>query len=295
MKFVILWYAISISSKAVYSFKLLSPSSKGRATRADGFRKDYGIVTAASKESQRGERKGFYVRPSAAIEKGGGFFIPGLEGEWRLRVLCSSIVAILLAANRFPGYEVPQSQVVSESVGATAAVLLLVQALSKTMGLKPQQKDEELVPVAQTNRVSFVTQKYSQVQSENLSWAANAMLDLVACRGAVLVHDGQVDCLSGYYENSHPWASGTPAIPRGWKCNYADYTVIRKSDDPDLFACMPVGCNYIAVQPVRCTEKRNVSLEDMVWLLPLEKAWEGESEQREWIERISQFTSLQFV
>ena len=25
--------------------------------------------------------KGYYVRPSRAIEKGGGFFVPGLEGD----------------------------------------------------------------------------------------------------------------------------------------------------------------------------------------------------------------------
>ena len=38
--------------------------------------------------------KGFYRRPSKAIEQGGGFFIPGLEGE-RIRIVTA--LALLVA------------------------------------------------------------------------------------------------------------------------------------------------------------------------------------------------------
>ena len=31
------------------------------------------------------QAKGFYIRPSAAIERGGGFFVPGLEGATAAR------------------------------------------------------------------------------------------------------------------------------------------------------------------------------------------------------------------
>lgn len=44
-----------------------------------------------------GERgmKGFYRRPSKAIEQGGGFFVPGLEGE-RVRLLTAFALLVAL-------------------------------------------------------------------------------------------------------------------------------------------------------------------------------------------------------
>ena len=45
-----------------------------------------GRLGASKDEEAIGKQaKGFYIRPSAAIERGGGFFVPGLEGT-KLRV-----------------------------------------------------------------------------------------------------------------------------------------------------------------------------------------------------------------
>ena len=38
--------------------------------------------------------KGYYRRPSRAIEKGGGFFVPGLEGE-RIRLLTAVALSLI--------------------------------------------------------------------------------------------------------------------------------------------------------------------------------------------------------
>ena len=40
------------------------------------------------------QAKGFYIRPSAAIERGGGFFIPGLEGA-KLRIALGGGLLVL--------------------------------------------------------------------------------------------------------------------------------------------------------------------------------------------------------
>ena len=49
--------------------------------------------------AERGKQaKGFYLRPSAAVERGGGFFIPGLEG-FRVRVAIAVVTLALLAFN----------------------------------------------------------------------------------------------------------------------------------------------------------------------------------------------------
>ena len=39
--------------------------------------------------------KGYYVRPSRAIEKGGGFFVPGLEGDRSFNLFPYNRVALL--------------------------------------------------------------------------------------------------------------------------------------------------------------------------------------------------------
>ena len=41
----------------------------------------------------------YYRRPSAALERGGGFFVPGLEG-YKLRAVMGILVLVLFAANR---------------------------------------------------------------------------------------------------------------------------------------------------------------------------------------------------
>ncbi len=44
--------------------------------------------------------RGIYARPSAAIERGSGFFIPGLEGS-RIRLLFGILALVLVVANHF--------------------------------------------------------------------------------------------------------------------------------------------------------------------------------------------------
>jgi hypothetical protein len=73
--------------------------------------------------------KGYYRRPSRAIEKGGGFFVPGLEGE-RIRIISSVALIAMLVVNR-AGVQVSTTpQVVSELIGLLMAAILFVQGVS---------------------------------------------------------------------------------------------------------------------------------------------------------------------
>jgi len=61
-------------------------------------------VMRASSDQQdeaerQGGRKGFYVRPSKALEKGGGFYVPGVDGS-RLRLGLAGAAVLLLFVNR---------------------------------------------------------------------------------------------------------------------------------------------------------------------------------------------------
>eukprot|EP01041_Mallomonas_annulata_P005718 gene5718-11543_t len=72
--------------------------------------------------------KGFYRRPSRAIEKGGGFYIPGLEDE-KLRLVAVAGLMVMFAINR-SGSPVQSPQLIlSEMTGVSMAVLLFIQSL----------------------------------------------------------------------------------------------------------------------------------------------------------------------
>lgn len=71
--------------------------------------------------------KGYYVRPSRAIEKGGGFFVPGLEDE-KIRIVSGVFLLLLYAINSIG---VDLSAVGPTTYcGVFVTVLLLVQGLS---------------------------------------------------------------------------------------------------------------------------------------------------------------------
>ena len=80
------------------------------------------VVASAGPPPYEEAKKGFYVRPSAAVERGGGFFIPGLEG-YKLRLA----VALLLSAGRCPtassARASPDSRSSSPRCSASAAPL----------------------------------------------------------------------------------------------------------------------------------------------------------------------------
>lgn len=85
-----------------------------------------------TKSSRSARERGIYSRPSAAIEKGSGFFIPGLEGS-RVRFVFGIVVLAVDALNHFSvgGGEVvgDTGQIAAEALAAVYGGLLLLQAL----------------------------------------------------------------------------------------------------------------------------------------------------------------------
>lgn len=78
--------------------------------------------------SKTAREKGVYSRPSAAIEKGSGFFIPGLEGS-RIRFLFGITVLVADAANHVlvGGRPGDLGQLVAEGSAAFYGAFLLLQ------------------------------------------------------------------------------------------------------------------------------------------------------------------------
>lgn len=77
--------------------------------------------------------KGYYRRPSRAIEKGGGFYVPGLEGE-RIRIITAGALVLMFVANRAGQTVATFPQVVSELTGIAVALLLFAQGAADVFG-----------------------------------------------------------------------------------------------------------------------------------------------------------------
>ena len=82
-------------------------------------------------KSSRG-MKGMYQRPSKAIEQGGGFFIPGLEGE-RIRIASSLFLLSLYGINHISSTSADTSVTISAVVGLFMVFILFLQGSSSSL------------------------------------------------------------------------------------------------------------------------------------------------------------------
>lgn len=87
-------------------------------------------TTTTTRTSKSARERGIYARPSAAIERGSGFFVPGLEGP-RIRVLFGITVLVVDAANHVfaESQEGDYGQVIAEVLAAFYGAFLLLQGL----------------------------------------------------------------------------------------------------------------------------------------------------------------------
>jgi hypothetical protein len=84
-------------------------------------------LRAASDNEGKNKAKGVYVRPSGAIERGSGFFFPGLEGP-RVRVLFGCILLGLTALNHSLVSDSSAALSLEEIVAIGYSLLVLFQA-----------------------------------------------------------------------------------------------------------------------------------------------------------------------
>mmetsp|Transcript_16199 Transcript_16199/g.24025 ORF Transcript_16199/g.24025 Transcript_16199/m.24025 type:complete len:300 (-) Transcript_16199:19-918(-) len=190
------------AEKLIYFTLLASVSSYAPRNRPLTTKSGKNCATSIAREQKRliklNERKnlaGYYKRPSAALEQGGGFFIPGLEG-YKLRLFTGSLILICLAINRFPGYEVEGSQLRSEVLGLLCGGIFFVQALAQKIS-ENQRKEVGSVHEgtfleneefnAEKDSSIFVVKKYDPKLSETqrfsikLSSSEAAKFELVSC------------------------------------------------------------------------------------------------------------------
>mmetsp|Transcript_50926 Transcript_50926/g.161016 ORF Transcript_50926/g.161016 Transcript_50926/m.161016 type:complete len:344 (+) Transcript_50926:24-1055(+) len=135
----------------------------------------------------RGKSDGFYVRPSAAVEKGGAFFVPGLEG-FRLKLLAASVLGLALVANRLasPG-EPASSQLVSEALGAAACAQLLLQVAAEAQAGRDEAAEQaRALASARLSERLEVSPALDASRSSRAQWAAATLLRQTAASAVAL-------------------------------------------------------------------------------------------------------------
>lgn len=145
----------------------------------------------------KGNMSGYYKRPAKALERGGGFFIPGLEEQYKLKAFCGVLSLGLLALNRLPGYDVLGPQFRSETIGSIAAAFLLGTAAIEAATMSTVQDaaaGEEVIAA------SWVAKDGDGGEKRLASWAASTLrLGAESVRCAFLWSDDGVRHASGAF------------------------------------------------------------------------------------------------
>lgn len=172
-------------SDSFFHVSVRSHSSLSKATRTT--RHQSSTLAAASKDT-----KGVYSRPSAAIEKGSGFFIPGLEGP-RVRLLFGLVVLLLTVVNHVmlsSSSSLQTTVAFPERLAVVYAILLLLQAaiefgkeekgyvvtLEDDSATDEQQQDSSSSSYSQS--WSSSASSLSQEERERVEWSAASYLSL---------------------------------------------------------------------------------------------------------------------
>lgn len=151
---------------------------------------------AARRGGGRGT-KGLYVRPSKALEVGGGFYVPGLEG-YRLRLVIVGLILTLLSLNRLllPGFKPLPNQVVSETITVLTAMFVLLQAVfdATFKGNTGDAATTDATPAAgaeagpsEADDALYVDPALGDEESERLEWLMGAALQTVQAGSSILV------------------------------------------------------------------------------------------------------------
>jgi len=174
-----------------------------------------------SNAAPKNKGSALYKRPSIAIEKGGGFYIPGLEGP-RLRLAVSALALCLLAANHSSRQlALNQSALVSEALAITAACTLgafawresvsaatskkAVARLSKaarggSQQLESNHESENARGLQGTGAnlpVGNAAQSSAGKFGQDMSWLVDTVVELTAAETCVVLRGTEVMSFAG--------------------------------------------------------------------------------------------------
>jgi len=149
--------------------------------------------------------KGVYVRPSGAIERGSGFFVPGLEGP-RVRVLFGGIILLLTGLNHIFGLGAAggggttTSFSLEEQIAIFYSILVLFQAAiefrkdvlmmdmdSQTTTGSTSNSNNPVLRKEMIQKWNQGDQELSESDKEKIQWAAASFLSVTPATQMLLL------------------------------------------------------------------------------------------------------------
>ena len=198
---------LQISPKINQQYRYAKPSIRSRATllftNPKAFLSSLSTTTSLSLAAKDSSNKGVYSRPSAAIERGSGFFIPGLEGP-RVRLVFGIVVLVLTVLNHVLLSANLPTVAFPERVAVVYAVLLLIQAAIEfgkeekgyvvTLETSDSQQGESAASSLSQSTFSTLSTFLSNDEKERIQWAAASYLSLTPATQIMLLNrnDGVV-------------------------------------------------------------------------------------------------------
>lgn len=152
-----------------------------------------------------GKKQGVYSRPSAAIERGSGFFIPGLEGP-RVRLAVGLVLLAATAGNHAlsSGTDDAPGNVLAEGLAVASSIFVLFQAAVE--GIQEQQANIQIgsssssattsknkIASSTAATTTSLTEAWSKAATddaawrERVTWAARTLLALTAATQVLLI------------------------------------------------------------------------------------------------------------
>ncbi|KAI0563141.1 Cofactor assembly of complex C subunit B [Gracilaria domingensis] len=123
----------------------------------------------------------FYRNPSKAIEKGGGFYVPGLRGP-RLRFFVASIAGSLLTINHLVSNVTATSLANSERLAAVGILAVFASAVYDSVRFEDDEPDtsasSDISAVSDSANETFLSNDEAFSTSATDSWAMTVCTDL---------------------------------------------------------------------------------------------------------------------
>ena len=246
-------------------------------------------TTLAAADKPNKKQTGVYSRPSAAIERGSGFFVPGLEGP-KVRLMVGLVLLSLVVVNSTFDNSIDSSNnnIFSTVISAAFASLVLFQAAVEF------QKESVVVATTQSSgqpdeqRGTLFSQRWSiaamdKAWKNRVEWAASSFLSLTAATDMMLIGPGAV-----IYS-----LLGTNATPEQLSeegCRAALDTLSKSSSG--RVALPPTHPTFRAVnvdESKRCVILQRVD-ENMLWLVASDQLLASFTQQDlRWLGRVATY------
>jgi Cofactor assembly of complex C subunit B, CCB2/CCB4 len=204
-----------------------------------------------SKHPEPAVKSSYYKNPSRAIEKGGGFYIPGLRGP-RLRFFVGGAVLLSLILNASSGLasgSIFESTSVALAAYATSSALAILgavyvlvtafQDVSVSSPKGPQPRPQQLSEVSGSSenvKTEYVSKQDEYSLHPDVQWVVDVVSDMMHGEAEVWIFRGQATPLC-IYAKDHPvdprhkqkFTAG-PVVERVW----TDSRVLYVADSSTL-------------------------------------------------------------